>query len=173
MKVISQQRFPIPRWPSLVPRWEEITHSITVTQEVCCIQTALTSEHILHYFKKHNPERNCGTGLNLCALGYLSTPGFHFLCWNHPSQCHFWTWWFKALFSILMHFVIYHLHFLIDFLIRYFLHLHFKCYPKSPPDPPPPTPLPTHSHFLALAFTRTEAYKVCKTMGPLFPMMAN
>jgi hypothetical protein len=27
------------------------------------------------------------------------------------------------------------------FLIRYFLHLHFRCYPKSPPYPPPP-PLP-------------------------------
>jgi hypothetical protein len=37
----------------------------------------------------------------------------------------------------------------------------------------PPTPLPTHSHFLALAFPCTEAYKVCKTNGPLFPMMAN
>jgi hypothetical protein len=37
----------------------------------------------------------------------------------------------------------------------------------------PPTPLPTHSHFLALAFPRTEAYKVCKTKGPLLPMMAH
>jgi hypothetical protein len=45
-----------------------------------------------------------------------------------------------------------------NFLIRYFLHLHFKCYPKSPPDPPPHTPLPTYSHFLALAFPHTEAY---------------
>ncbi|EDL00036.1 mCG146956 [Mus musculus] len=27
------------------------------------------------------------------------------------------------------------------FLIRYFPHLHFQCYPKSPPYPPP-TPLP-------------------------------
>jgi hypothetical protein len=63
--------------------------------------------------------------------------------------------------------------FLFIFLIRYFLHLHFKCYPKSPPDPPTPTPLPTHSHFLALAFLHTEAYKVCKTKGPLFPMMAD
>jgi hypothetical protein len=54
--------------------------------------------------------------------------------------------------------------------IRYFLHLHFKYYPKSPPDP---TLLPTHSHFLALAFPSTEAYKVCKTKGPLFPMMAD
>jgi hypothetical protein len=54
------------------------------------------------------------------------------------------------------------------FSIRYFLHLHFKCFPKSPPDtpPPPPTPLPTHSHFLALSSPRTEAYKVCKTTGP-------
>ena len=36
-----------------------------------------------------------------------------------------------------------------------------------------PTLLPTHSHFLALAFPLTEAYKVCKTKGTLFPMMAN
>jgi hypothetical protein len=28
------------------------------------------------------------------------------------------------------------------FLIRYFLYLHFKCYPKSPPGPPPPLPYP-------------------------------
>jgi hypothetical protein len=44
---------------------------------------------------------------------------------------------------------------------RYFLHLHFQCYPKI--SPYPPTPLPTYSHFLALEFTCTEAYKVCKT----------
>ena len=60
-------------------------------------------------------------------------------------------------------------HFL--FLIRYFLHLHFQCYPKSPLYPPP-TPLSTHSHFLALAFPCTEADKVC-TNGPLFPRMAH
>jgi hypothetical protein len=30
----------------------------------------------------------------------------------------------------------------ILFLIRYFLHLHFKCYPKSSPYPPPPLPYP-------------------------------
>jgi hypothetical protein len=58
------------------------------------------------------------------------------------------------------------------FLIRYFPHLHFQCYPKSPPYPPP-TPLPTHSHFLALAFPFTGAYKVCKSKGPLFPVMAD
>jgi hypothetical protein len=56
--------------------------------------------------------------------------------------------------------------------ISYFLHLHLKCYPKSPPYTPP-TFLPTHSHFLALVFPGTEAYKVCKTKGPLFPMVAN
>ena len=32
---------------------------------------------------------------------------------------------------------------------------------------------PTHSHFLALAFPCTEAYKVCTTNGPLFPLMAD
>ena len=41
------------------------------------------------------------------------------------------------------------------FLMRYFLHLHFNCYPKSP-QAPFPTPLPTHSHFLALASPCTE-----------------
>jgi hypothetical protein len=50
------------------------------------------------------------------------------------------------------------------FLIRYFLHL---------PPPPRPAPLPTHSHFLALLFSCTGAYKVCKTKGPLFPMMTD
>jgi hypothetical protein len=43
---------------------------------------------------------------------------------------------------------------------------------KSPPAPEP-NPLPTHSHFLALGFPCTEADKVCKTDGPLFPMMAD
>ena len=53
------------------------------------------------------------------------------------------------------------------YFIRYFPHLHFQCYPKSPPYPP------THSHFLALAFPCTGAYNVCKSNGPLFPLVAN
>jgi hypothetical protein len=61
--------------------------------------------------------------------------------------------------------------FFFFFLIRCFPHLHFQCYPKSPPYPP--TPLPTHSHFLALAFPCTGAYKVCMSNGPLFPVMAD
>jgi hypothetical protein len=60
--------------------------------------------------------------------------------------------------------------FLTFLLIRYFLHLHFQCYPQSPPYSPTHTPLPTHSHFLALAFPCTEAYKVCTT---IFPLMAD
>jgi hypothetical protein len=36
-----------------------------------------------------------------------------------------------------------------------------------------PAPLPTHYHFLALVFSYTGAYKVCKTKGPLFPKMAD
>jgi hypothetical protein len=39
--------------------------------------------------------------------------------------------------------------------------------------PKVPYTLPTHSHFLALVFSCTGAYKVCKTKGPLFPMMAD
>jgi hypothetical protein len=45
--------------------------------------------------------------------------------------------------------------------------------PKVPYTLPRPALLPTHSHFLALAFPYTGAYKVCKTKGPLFPMMAD
>jgi hypothetical protein len=37
----------------------------------------------------------------------------------------------------------------------------------------PHTPLPTHSHFLALVFPCTGAYKVCNTKGPLFLKMAD
>jgi hypothetical protein len=56
------------------------------------------------------------------------------------------------------------------FLIRYFPHLHFQCYPKGPPYPPP-NPLPTQCPFLALVFPCTGAYKVCKSNGPLFAVM--
>jgi hypothetical protein len=59
------------------------------------------------------------------------------------------------------------------FFIRYLPHLHFQCYTKSPPYPPTPTPLPTHSPFLALVFPCTGAYKVCKSNGPLFAVMAD
>jgi hypothetical protein len=63
---------------------------------------------------------------------------------------------------------------MIFFIIRYFLHLHFQCYPKSPPcPPPPPIPLPTHSHFLALPLVEREAHWSCKLymlqyMGTIF-----
>jgi hypothetical protein len=60
---------------------------------------------------------------------------------------------------------------LFFFLIRYFPHFHFHAIPKVP-HTLPPTPLPTHSHFLALVFPCTEAYKVCTTNGSLFPLMA-
>jgi hypothetical protein len=56
----------------------------------------------------------------------------------------------------------------LSFFIRYFLYLHFKFYPESSLSPAPaPASLPTHSHFLALAFPCTGAYKVCKTKGPI------
>jgi hypothetical protein len=63
--------------------------------------------------------------------------------------------------------------FFFPFFIRCLAHLHFQCYTESPTYPPTPTPLPTHSPFLALAFPCTGAYKVCKSSGPLFAVMAN
>jgi hypothetical protein len=47
-------------------------------------------------------------------------------------------------------------------------------FPKTPYTLPiPPPPQPTYSHFLALVFPCTGAYKVCKTKGPLFPVIAD
>jgi hypothetical protein len=54
--------------------------------------------------------------------------------WLHPGI-------FKCSLSVILDW-----HWLLFFLIRYFPHLHFQCYAKSPPYPHP-TPLPTHSHF--------------------------
>jgi hypothetical protein len=51
------------------------------------------------------------------------------------------------------------------FLLGIFFIYISNAIPKVPHTLPPPTPLPTHSHFLALAFPCTEAYKVCKTKG--------
>jgi hypothetical protein len=59
------------------------------------------------------------------------------------------------------------------FLLDIFFIYISNAIPKVPHTHPPPTPLPIHSHFLALAFPCTEAYKVCTTNGPLFPMMAD
>jgi hypothetical protein len=58
------------------------------------------------------------------------------------------------------------------FLLGIFLIYISNAIPKVP-HTLPPTPLPTHSHFLALAFPCTEAYKVYITNGPLFPLMAD
>jgi hypothetical protein len=60
--------------------------------------------------------------------------------------------------------------FVLNFLLHIFLHYISNAIPKASHTPPP---LPTHSHFLALAFPCTGAYKVCVTNGPLFPVMAD
>jgi hypothetical protein len=44
---------------------------------------------------------------------------------------------------------------------------------KSPIPSPHIAPLLTHSYFLSLVFPCTGAYKVYKTKGPLFLMMAD
>jgi hypothetical protein len=60
--------------------------------------------------------------------------------------------------------------FKIFFLLGIFLVYIFNAIPKVL-HTHPPNPLPTHSPFLALAFPCTGAYKVCKSNGPLFPVM--
>ena len=84
------------------------------------------------------------------------------------------------MFQALHHFLLYKFQFRCfsffpffkNIFIRYFSHLHFQCYTKIPHTLPPSTPLLTHSHFLALAFPCTRAYKVCMSNGPLFQVMA-
>jgi hypothetical protein len=44
---------------------------------------------------------------------------------------------------------------------------------RSPIPSPCPAPLLTHSHILALVFSCTGAYKVCKTQEPLFLLVAD
>jgi hypothetical protein len=51
--------------------------------------------------------------------------------------------------------------FFFSFLLDIFFIYISNAIPKVPYTLPCPAPLPTHSHFLALAFPCTEAYKVC------------
>jgi hypothetical protein len=62
---------------------------------------------------------------------------------------------------------------LYSFLLDIFFIYISDAIPKFPYTLPWPASLPTHSHFLALAFHCTGAYKVCNTKGPLFPLMAD
>ena len=68
-------------------------------------------------------------------------------------------------------------HSFIFFFLKYILLGIFLIYiSKAIPKVPhtlSPTPLPTHSYFLALAVPCTGEYKVCKSNGPLFPVMAD
>jgi hypothetical protein len=65
-----------------------------------------------------------------------------------------------------------HEYFFFFILLGIFLIYISNAIPKVP-HTLPPTPLPTHSHILALAFPCTGAYKVYKSNGPLFPVMAD
>jgi hypothetical protein len=69
------------------------------------------------------------------------------------------------------HLFIYLFYFFIYLLDVFFIYIS-SAIPKVP-HTLPSTPLPTYSHYLALVFPCTEAYRVFKTNGPLFPMMAN
>jgi hypothetical protein len=56
----------------------------------------------------------------------------------------------------------------IYFIIGYLFHLHFQCYPKSPPHPPTPTAPPTHSHLLAMVFPVQRHMRSARPMGLSF-----
>ena len=58
------------------------------------------------------------------------------------------------------------------FFIRYFLYIHFKCYPKSSLYPPP-TLIPKPPTPASWPWPCIGAYNVCNTKGSLFPVMAN
>jgi hypothetical protein len=60
-----------------------------------------------------------------------------------------------------------------EIFLYFLLGIYFIYISNAIPKVPQPAPPPTLSHFLALAFPCTEAYKVCTTNGPLFPLMAN
>jgi hypothetical protein len=75
---------------------------------------------------------------------------------------------FLCLYKICVYIYMHHMLFIIYslFFIRYFLHLHFKCYPESPlypppsllPNPPTPASWPWHSPVLGhIIFTRKRA----------------
>jgi hypothetical protein len=59
----------------------------------------------------------------------------------------------------------------LNFLLGIFLVYIFNAIPKVP-HTHPHNPLPTYSPFLALGFPCTGTYKVCKSNGPLFEVMA-
>jgi hypothetical protein len=58
------------------------------------------------------------------------------------------------------------------FKLGIFLVYIFNAIPKVP-HTHPRSPLPTHFPFLALAFPCTGAYKVCKSNGTLFAVIAH
>ena len=60
--------------------------------------------------------------------------------------------------------------FLIDIFFIYISNAILKVPYTLPPLPCSPF---THSHFLALVFPSTGAYKVCNNKGPLFPVMSD
>jgi hypothetical protein len=66
-------------------------------------------------------------------------------------------------------------YFFFFFLLDIFFIYISNAIPKVPYTLSPlrPAPQPTHSCFVALAFPYTGAYKVFKTKGPLFPIMAD
>jgi hypothetical protein len=127
--------------------------------------------------------RNSDLGA-VCVLWYLRSSFFQVSLHGQSRNTHLWTQALTCIVSISIQIsccvllqpesvslnsMIFFSYFLLGI---YFIYI-CNTIPKVPPPTPPPTPLPTHSHFLALVFPCTEAYKVCTTKGPLFPLMAN
>jgi hypothetical protein len=57
-------------------------------------------------------------------------------------------------------------------LIRYFLRLHFQCYPESPPYAPPQLPYPPTPTSWPWGSPVLRHIKFARAMGPFLPVMA-
>jgi hypothetical protein len=113
---------------------------------------------------------NCSLGIpSFRANTYLAVSAYH-VCSFVIELSHSGYFLVPSICLRISFFVCFVLFCFVFLLGTFFIHIS-SAIPKVP-HTLPTTPPTTHSHFPALAFPCTEAYKVCTTNGPLFPLMA-
>jgi hypothetical protein len=127
------------------PWWSFGVHHECFVAQQCCL--GRTPKHLGGRQKRVSESLEVELQMVVSSHVSAGTPTW-VLCKN--SQCSF----FKNIF------------------IRYFPHLHFQCYPKSPPYPPLQLPYPLTPTFWPWR-SPVLGHKVCKSNGPLFPVMAD